>query len=68
MSVEHSTSVKGFLPLSENYVGEIDPEHLFDLPDNPSVNQDHSGRIKQSKDSLYANLLHASRLARTGEV
>ena len=68
MSLEDNTSVKGFLPLSENYIGEIDPEHLFDFPDDPSVNQDHSGKIKQSKDSLYINLLYALRYGRTGEV
>ena len=27
MFVEENTSVKGFLPLSENFIGEIDPEH-----------------------------------------
>ena len=53
MSVEDNNSVKGFLRLSENYIGEIDPEHSFDFPDDPTVNQDHSGKIKQSKDSLY---------------
>ena len=53
MSVEDNNSVKGFLRLSENYIGEIDPEHSFDFSDDPTVNQDHSGKIKQSKDSLY---------------
>ena len=54
--------------MSENYIGEIDPEYSFDFPDDPSVNQDYGGKIKQSKDSLYINLLHALRHARTGEV
>ena len=68
MSVEDNTSVKGFLHLSEIYIGEIHPEHCFDFPDDPSVNQDHSGKSKQSKDSLYMSLLHALRHARTREV
>ena len=54
--------------LSENYIGEIDPEYLFDFLDDPSVSQDNSGEIKQSKDSIYINLLYALRHARTGEV
>ena len=53
MSVEDNISVKGFLPLSEIYIGEIDPEHSFDFPDDPSLNQDHSGKSKQSKDFIY---------------
>ena len=41
---------------------------MFDFPDDPNVSQDNSGESKQSKDSMYINLLYALRHARTGEV
>ena len=68
MATKDNESVKGFLPLSQNYVGILE-ENLcnFEIPDNPLQGEDDSNKILQSKDCLFLNLLYSLRYTMTAE-
>ena len=59
MATKDNTSIKKFLPLSQNYVGKFEDPH--EIEDDPLAGEDDSKKTEQSKDCLYLNLLYAIR-------
>ena len=62
---KNNKEIKKILPMVKNYVGELTPSTLKIIND-PSKNEDHSGKIKQAKNCLYLTLLYGLRHAATG--
>ena len=65
MTTKDSASISKFLPLLQNYVGNLEDPH--ELEDDPLAREDDSKNTEQSKDFIYLNQLCAIRHATTDE-
>ena len=65
MATKDSAPIKMFLPLSQNYVGNLEDPH--EIEDDPLATEDDSKKTEQSKGFIYLYLLCAIRHANTDE-
>ena len=65
MTTKDSASISKFLPLLQNYVGNLEDPH--ELEDDPLAREDDSKNTEQSKDFIYLNQLCAIRHATADE-